>query len=110
MKLLGISSKGIAALAALMTAVALVGCPPELQGTLTVEIQPPEVRDEARWIVDGEEYESGDEVELPAGEQTVVLETRDGTRVRVPVDVEVDEHLEYHIELDGDDAEVARVE
>ncbi len=51
-----------------------------------------------------------EEAELPAGEQTVVLETSDGRRLRVPLDVEVDAHVEYRLELDGDEVDVERVD
>jgi hypothetical protein len=51
-----------------------------------------------------------EEVELPAGEQTVVLETVDGKRVRVPVEIDADAHRSYRVEIDGDDAKVELVE
>lgn len=51
-----------------------------------------------------------DEVELPAGEQRVVFETQEGTRVRVPLEIEANAHRKYRVVIDGDDADVELVD
>ncbi len=76
-------------------------------GTLSIDVEP-----RAAIYVDHRAFGAApiEEVELPAGEQTVVLETLDGKRVRVPIEIDADSHRSYRMEIDGDEAKVELVD
>lgn len=80
---------------------------------LEQEIQPTgqislEVRPKSAIYIDSKSFGSGPlaELDLPAGETTVVVETVAGSRLRVPLEVQADEHRRYLVLVDGEEIQV----
>lgn len=72
-------------------------------GRLSLDVQPA-----AAVYVDSRAFGAAplDEVELPAGEQTVVFETIEGVRVRIPIEIEAGAHRKYSVEIVGNQADI----
>lgn len=72
-------------------------------GKISLEVQPI-----SAVYIDSRSLGSGPfaDLALPAGEQTIVVETIAGSRLRVPLEVKADEHRDYLVLVDGDEIQV----
>lgn len=68
-----------------------------------------EVRPRSAIYIDSKSFGSGPlrDLELPAGERTIVVETMAGSRLRVPLEVEADGGRSYLVVIDGEEVQVS---